>query len=107
MGKFMIVSQTRQADWRRANPLKYNAHLAVQRAVVAGELENSAVKSVASKLSMRITTNTMNLCRCAGCAGGTTLGFTIMVRTCFRFERINHMAIKQSVGENNYINKNR
>ncbi len=35
----MIESQTRQADWRRANPLKYNAHLAVQRAVVAGELE--------------------------------------------------------------------
>jgi hypothetical protein len=39
MGKFMIVSQTRQADWRRANPSKYNAHLAVQRAVVAGDLE--------------------------------------------------------------------
>jgi hypothetical protein len=35
----MIVSQTRQADWRRANPAKYNAHLAVQRAIVAGDLE--------------------------------------------------------------------
>ncbi|WFR98651.1 hypothetical protein [Rhizobium tumorigenes] len=35
----MIESQTRQADWRRANPMKYNAHLAVQRAIVAGDLE--------------------------------------------------------------------
>lgn len=35
----MIISQTRQADWRRANPAKYNAHLAVQRAIVAGDLE--------------------------------------------------------------------
>lgn len=28
-----------QANWRRANPGKYDAHLAVQRAVKAGELE--------------------------------------------------------------------
>jgi hypothetical protein len=35
----MIESGTRQADWRRANPAKYDAHLAVQRALKTGELE--------------------------------------------------------------------
>jgi hypothetical protein len=39
-------------------------------------LKNSAVKSAASKLSMRITTSTMNLCWCDGCAGAITLDFT-------------------------------
>ena len=34
-----LTSQTRQADWRRANPAKYAAHLAVRRALVAGSLE--------------------------------------------------------------------
>nr|WP_234704090.1 hypothetical protein [Agrobacterium pusense] len=29
---------TRQAHWRRANPVTYDAHLAVQRAVKAGNL---------------------------------------------------------------------
>ncbi|ASP73263.1 hypothetical protein CDO28_17900 [Sinorhizobium meliloti] len=32
-------ADTRQANWRRANPGKYDAHLAVQRAVKTGELE--------------------------------------------------------------------
>ena len=35
----MIESETRQADWRRANPAKYDAHLAVQRALKTGQLE--------------------------------------------------------------------
>src|SRR6478735_8714156 len=35
----MIESDTRQADWRRANPRKYDAHLAVQKALNAGLLE--------------------------------------------------------------------
>ncbi|MDK1494581.1 hypothetical protein QN219_32180 [Sinorhizobium sp. 7-81] len=35
----MLKTDTRQANWRRANPGKYDAHLAVQRAVKAGELE--------------------------------------------------------------------
>jgi len=34
----MLNTDTRQANWRRANPAKYDAHLAVQRAVKAGEL---------------------------------------------------------------------
>ena len=33
-----LTSRTRQADWRRANPAKYAAHLAVRRALVAGRL---------------------------------------------------------------------
>jgi len=35
----MLKSETRQTNWRRANPLKYNAHLVVQRAISAGMLE--------------------------------------------------------------------
>ncbi|KEQ03687.1 hypothetical protein [Pseudorhizobium pelagicum] len=35
----MLKTHTRQANWRRANPAKYDAHLAVQRAVKAGDLE--------------------------------------------------------------------
>lgn len=38
----MLETDTRQANWRRANPGKYDAHLAVQRAVKAGELEKHA-----------------------------------------------------------------
>lgn len=34
----MLKTHTRQANWRRANPGKYNAHLAVQRAMKAGDL---------------------------------------------------------------------
>ncbi|WP_299365596.1 hypothetical protein [uncultured Paracoccus sp.] len=34
-----LKSQTRQANWRRANLRKYTAHLAVRRALVSGVLE--------------------------------------------------------------------
>lgn len=34
----LLKSNTRQADWRRANPLKYRAHLLVHRALVSGEI---------------------------------------------------------------------
>ena len=36
----MLKTDTRQANWCRSNPGKYDAHLAVQRALKAGELEN-------------------------------------------------------------------
>lgn len=35
----MLKTDTRQANWRRANPAKYDAHLAVQRTLKAGEQE--------------------------------------------------------------------
>lgn len=35
----MLKTDTCQANWRRANPAKYDAHLAVQRAVKSGDLE--------------------------------------------------------------------
>ena len=35
----MLNTDTRQANWRRANPAKYEAHLAVQRALNTGELD--------------------------------------------------------------------
>ncbi|MDB6455106.1 hypothetical protein [Falsirhodobacter sp. 20TX0035] len=35
----MLKSKTRQADWRRANMVKYNAHLAVQQALNSGTLD--------------------------------------------------------------------
>ena len=35
----LLKSQTRQANWRRANLPKYRAHLAVRRALVSGALE--------------------------------------------------------------------
>lgn len=34
----MLKSESRQTHWRRANPLKYLAHLAVQQALSAGKL---------------------------------------------------------------------
>lgn len=34
-----LKSKTRQTNWRRTNPPKYQAHLAVQRAVTSGALE--------------------------------------------------------------------
>ena len=34
----LLKSQTRQANWRRANLAKYRAHLTVQRALVSGTL---------------------------------------------------------------------
>lgn len=33
-----LKSETRQANWRRANPNKYAAHIAVQRALTSGTL---------------------------------------------------------------------
>lgn len=33
-----LTSATRQADWRRQNPHKYRAHVAVQRALSRGDL---------------------------------------------------------------------
>lgn len=35
----MLKTYTRQANWRRANRAKYEAHLAVQRALKAGDLQ--------------------------------------------------------------------
>ncbi len=35
----VLTSDTRQTGWRRANLLKYSAHLAVQRALGSGLLE--------------------------------------------------------------------
>lgn len=35
----LLKSNTRQADWRRANPLKYRAHLVVHRALVSGQIQ--------------------------------------------------------------------
>lgn len=34
----LLKSQTRQANWRRANLTKYTAHLTVQRALMSGTL---------------------------------------------------------------------
>ena len=34
-----LKSDTRQTNWRRANLLKYSAHLAVQRALASGQLQ--------------------------------------------------------------------
>lgn len=33
-----LKTDTRQANWRRANPEKYRAHIAVQRALASGTL---------------------------------------------------------------------
>ena len=65
----MLKTDTRQANWRRANPGKYDAHLAVQRAVKAGELEKQTcevcgVEAVDAHHDQR--------------------GFTITAKTCFR-----------------------
>lgn len=37
-GVLNLTTDTRQANWRRANPERYRAHLAVQRALKSGEL---------------------------------------------------------------------
>ena len=37
-----LKSETRQTNWRRANLLKYQAHLAVQRALASGRLPQAA-----------------------------------------------------------------
>ena len=46
----MLKTDTRQANWRRANPVKYNAHLAVQRAVKAGDLEKQTCEVCGTKV---------------------------------------------------------
>lgn len=38
-GVHMLKSETRQTNWRRANPAKYSAHLAVQQALNSGKLD--------------------------------------------------------------------
>ncbi|WP_217678409.1 hypothetical protein [Falsochrobactrum tianjinense] len=38
MTELNLKTDTRQANWRRANAEKYKAHLAVQRALSSGEL---------------------------------------------------------------------
>lgn len=37
-----LKSDTRQANWRRANPKKYAAHIAVQRALSQGKIAKQA-----------------------------------------------------------------
>lgn len=37
-----LTSETRQTNWRRANLLKYQAHLAVQRALASGRLQRQS-----------------------------------------------------------------
>lgn len=37
-----LKSDTRQASWRRANPLKYSAHLVVQQALGSGRLQKQS-----------------------------------------------------------------
>lgn len=37
-----LRSETRQTNWRRANPAKYSAHLAVQQAISTGALTKAA-----------------------------------------------------------------
>lgn len=38
MTELNLKTNTRQANWRRANAEKYKAHLAVQRALASGDL---------------------------------------------------------------------
>ena len=38
MTKLSLRTDTRQANWRRANPMKYLAHIAVEAALRRGEL---------------------------------------------------------------------
>lgn len=57
----MLKTDTRQANWRRANPGKYEAHLAVQRAVKQVNSTRKAAKFAASKRLMLITINTTSL----------------------------------------------
>jgi len=59
----MLKADTREANWPRANPAKFDAHLAVQRAVKVGYLEKQTceVKSLGPKRSMLITIDTTPL----------------------------------------------
>lgn len=57
----MLKTDARQANWRRANPGKHDAHLAVERALKAGELESRHVRSVGLRRSMLITMDITSL----------------------------------------------
>ena len=56
----MLKTDTRQANWRRANPSKYEAHLAVQRAMKQEIWKRKAARSAGSKPLMPITIDTMS-----------------------------------------------
>ncbi len=79
----MLKTDTRQANWRRANPAKYEAHLVVQRAVKACELRkdtcevcgNEAVDAHHDQYDQPLKVRWLCV--------AITRGFTIMVRTCF------------------------
>jgi hypothetical protein len=45
----MLKTDTRQANWRRANLAKYNAHLAVRRAVKMHDLEKQTCEVCENK----------------------------------------------------------
>ena len=57
----MLKTDTRQANWRRANPGKYEAHLAVQQAVKASELDKQTCEVCGAEGLMPITINTTSL----------------------------------------------
>jgi len=42
MTSLQLKTDTRQANWRRQNPEKYLAHVAVQRALASGDLERQS-----------------------------------------------------------------
>ncbi|MEE2859663.1 MAG: hypothetical protein ACU0DH_05990 [Paracoccus sp. (in: a-proteobacteria)] len=45
----VLKSKTRQAGWRRANPLKYRAHLLVHRALGTGQLQKQPCEVCGAK----------------------------------------------------------
>lgn len=56
-----METDTRQADWREANPAKYDAHLAVKQAVKAVIWKSRRVKSVGLMQLMLITISTTSV----------------------------------------------
>lgn len=49
-GLAMLKSNTRQTGWRRANPLKYRAHLLVHKALAAGQLQKQPCEVCGAKV---------------------------------------------------------
>lgn len=45
----LLQNNTRQASWRRANPLKYQAHLVVQKALGSGQLQKQPCEVCGTK----------------------------------------------------------
>lgn len=43
MDELNLKTDTRQANWRRQNPQKYLAHVAVQRALGSGDLRRRLI----------------------------------------------------------------